>query len=183
VKAILVGIGLASALIAQGSVTEQPADPSLEETLRFLQRALPTNVNYIIYGHDNIVGTDTQVKRGFELNVTNVDPSRCYIAVRYRFDNGKTGHAANKTVEIELRNVEEVTMRPMQEVVQEVDDGQGHPEHRVRVDPPMFLVFIKSHEDLVMFQFDDGTTSQQVTKAFQHAMDLCSSSGYMAVQE
>ena len=177
-KAILVGIGLASVLIAQGSVTEQPADPSLEETFRFLQHSLGTNVNYIVYGHDNIVGTDTQVKRNFELNVTNVDPSRCYIAVRYRFDNGKTGHAANKTNEIELREVEEVTTRPMQEVVQEVDDGQGHPEHRVTVDPPVFVVFLKSHEDLVLFQFDDGTISQQVTKALQHAVDLCRSSGF-----
>jgi hypothetical protein len=113
------------------------------------------------------------VKRSFELTVTNVDPGRCYIAVRYRFDNGKIGRAVGKTMEIDLKEMEEVTMRPMQEVVQEVDDDQGHPEHRVSIDPPIFMVFLRSHEDSVLFQFDDRTISQQVTKALQHAVDLC----------
>lgn len=176
--AFLVRIALMTVLVSQCASPEEPStfNPGLGETIRFLQAALPSKVSYIVYGHDTIDGTDTEVKRSFELSVTSVDPDRCSISVRYRFDNGKTGRAPEKMADINLKEVEEVTVRPMEEVVQEVDDKQGHPEHRVKVDPPVFLVFVKTPADLLIPQFYDLTISQRVSKALQHAVVLCGGS-------
>jgi hypothetical protein len=153
-----------------------PIAPNLEETMRVLKANLPAKVNYIVYGHDVDLGTTTAVKRSFELTVTTADADRCVIGVRYRFDNGKIGRAREKSADIDLRQVDEVALRPLVEVVQEVDDSQGHREHRVKVDPPISLVLVKTSGDAVMFNFYDEAVAQGVTKALQHAVALCSGS-------
>jgi hypothetical protein len=175
-KAILSGVVFLSVLLGQAVSAEERATlgPSLDETVRFLRSALPSRIIYTVYGHDVTVGTNTAVRRSFELAVTTADPDRCFIGVRYRFDNGKIGRASEKTADIDLKEVEAVTFRPLVEVVQEVDDSQGHPEHRVKIDPPVFLVLVKASADLVMFNFYDEAVAQGVTKALQHAAELCS---------
>jgi hypothetical protein len=178
-KATLARLVSVSILAAHAAPAEESANapfgpsPSLEETMHLLQEALPSKVNYTVYGHDINAGTNTQVKRSFELSVTAADPDRCSIGVRFRFDNGKTGRVSDKSAEIDLKEVEQVTLRPLVEVVQEVDDGQGHPEHRVKIQPPIFLLSVTTSSDVVMFNFYDEAAAQRATKAVQHAVELC----------
>jgi hypothetical protein len=146
---------------------------SLPDTMRFIQNKLPSKVNYMVYSHNNVAGTDLSPdKRIFEVTDVSADTSRCYISFHSRFDNGKT--IVDKDGEIFLKQVQEITLTQMDQVVQQADAKIGHPEVSVKVDPTIFLVVVKSVPNRRwMFNFYDESMSERVSKAFQHAVELC----------
>jgi hypothetical protein len=62
---------------------------SLTDTMKFIQDKLPGKVNYMVYGHDNITGTDGRILRSLVVTNVSADAGRCYIGFRSTFDNGK----------------------------------------------------------------------------------------------
>jgi hypothetical protein len=172
------------ALASIGRVVAQDVPPpppmrgdaaSLKDTLKFIQDKLPGKVNYIVYPHDNVAGTDPPpAKRSFELSNVSADASRCYIGFHSRFDNGKnTNNIVDKDSEIFLKQVREIVLMQMDQEVQQATAKAGHPELSFKVDPPVFLVVVKSEHHSMMFNFYDGTLSDRVSKALQHAVELC----------
>jgi len=149
---------------------------TLKDTMKFIQDKLPGRVNYVVYGHDNITGTDsTPQKRSFLLNNVVTDASRCSIGFHSMFDNGKSGNIIEKDDEIFLRwQVKEIVTKQMDQVIQLADAKADHPERSVKIDPPIFLVVVKTESNhSMMFNFYDEALSERVSKALQHAVDLC----------
>src|SRR5580658_3404154 len=88
-KVVFVGIALASALMAQDASRRQQRPnegPSLKDTMKFIQDTLPGKVNYIVYWHNNITGTDAApIKNSMELDNVSTDTDHC--SIRYHFRN------------------------------------------------------------------------------------------------
>jgi hypothetical protein len=171
------------ALISMGWATAQDVPPlppmrgdaaSLKDTMKFIQDKLPARVNYIVYGHDNVAGTDlTSLKRSFELNNVSADASRCSIGFHERFDNGKN-NLIDRDGEISLKQVREIVIMQMDTIVQQSNAKAGHPEYSVKIDPPVSLVVVKSEPNhSMMFNFYDETLADRLSKAFRHAVELC----------
>jgi len=176
-KAIFIGLLFAPALMAQdASSQQQPPQgdgPSLEDTMKFIQDKLPGRVNYVVYVHDNLVGTDWALKRSFELTNVYADANRCFIGFHLRFDNGKNS-VVDKGSEVYLKQAQEIVLKLMDQVLQEVDAKSGHPERSVKIDPPIFSVVVKTQGNHSMnFNFYDEAMSERVSRALQHAVDLC----------
>jgi len=139
---------------------------SLKDTMKFIQDKLPGKVNYIVYGHDNVTGVDGTGKRSFEVNNVSADAGLCSIRFHSRFDNGKNANnVADRDDEIFLKQVREITLMTMDQVVQRADAKAGHPERSNKVD--------WGEHRAMMFNFYDETMSDRVSKALQHAVDLC----------
>jgi hypothetical protein len=147
---------------------------SLKDTMKFIQDKLPGRVNYIVYGHDNVAGSDsTPVRRSFAIDNVAADASRCYISFHSRFDNGKNS-VVDRDGDLVLKQVREIALMQMDQVVQQADAKAGHPELSVKIDPPIFLVVVRSDPDhRLMLNFYDETLSDRVSKALQHAVELC----------
>jgi hypothetical protein len=170
------------ALASTGWVTAQDVPPlpslrgdaaNLKDTMKFIQGKLPGKVNYIVYPHDNIAGADLPPqKRSLELSNVNTDADRCSISFHWRFDNGKNTGIVDKDEEIALKQVREIVLLQMEQVVQRAAAKGGHPEIGIKVDPPIFLVSVRG-EHSMMFNFYDEDLSARVSKAMQHAVELC----------
>jgi hypothetical protein len=146
---------------------------SLEDTMKFLASRLPSKVNYIVYTHDNVAGTDLPaVKRSFEVSNVSADASSCSIRFHSRFDYGKSTDIRDMDNEIVLKQVREIVLGQMDQVVQQAVAKGGHPERSVKIDPPIFLVRVRWDHGMT-FNFYDETLSGRVSKALQHAVDLC----------
>jgi hypothetical protein len=170
------GIAVATALVAQDAPQPQPpADaPSLKDTMKFIQAKLPGRVNYVVYSHDNIAGTDgPPLKRTLVVSNVSADANRCSISFNMLFDNGKPNGLIEKDREISLKQVKQVTTGQMDQVIQQANAKSDHPEQSVQIDPPIFLVMVKSEPNGMMFNFYDENMSQRVANALQHAVDLC----------
>ncbi len=139
--------------------------------MKFLQDKLPGKVSYVVYDHDNFTRNDSMVKRSFELSNVSADASRCYIGYHYRFVNG--AKIVETDGEIFLKQVRELVLVQMDQEIQLADAKAGHPEHTVKVDPPIFLVVVKSEKHTTRFNFYDEALSDRVSKALQHAVELC----------
>jgi hypothetical protein len=175
-KAMILTLALAALVQAQEIPPLAPLRgdaATLKDTMKFLQDKLPGKVNYIVYEHDNVAGTDSATKRSFALEVVSADPNRCFVGLHYRFDNGKTVIEPPKGVGIFLKQVQEVALKQLDQVVQEAEAKEGHPELSVKIDPPISLVTIKTPTASLMFNFYDQTLSERVSKALQHAVELC----------
>jgi hypothetical protein len=148
---------------------------SLKDTMKFIQDKLPGKVNYIIYGHDNIAGVDGTIKRSFEVSNLSADAGLCSIRFHSRFDNGKKAdNIIDRDEEILLKQAHEITLMTMDQVVQRADAKTGHPERSNKIDPPIFLVVVNWGEHRrMMFNFYDESMSDRVSKALQHAVELC----------
>ena len=141
--------------------------------MKFIQDKLPGKVNYVVYGHDNIAGTDSTLKRSFDLSNVTADASRCSIGFHYQFDNGKNTGIVDKDEEVFLKQAREIVLMQMDQAVQLADAKAGHPERSTKVDPPVFLVVVKNEHHSAMFNFYDANLSNRVSQALQHAVDLC----------
>jgi hypothetical protein len=147
---------------------------SLKDTMKFVQDKLPGKVNYIVYGHDNIAGTDSVLKRSFVLSNVSADADACHISFHYQFDSGKNTGIVNKDEDIFLKQVRQVALKQMDQVIQQADAKSGHPERTVKVDPPIFLVVVsKIDNHSMMFNFYEDTIADRVSKALLHAVELC----------
>ena len=160
---------------------------TLKDTMKFIQGKLGGTVNYMTYAHDNVAGTDSApVKRRYQLGNVSADPGRCYISFHGRFDDdwgsvvsdvnygGKYAHIPDRDGELFLKQIREVTLTQLEQVMQLAEAKIGHPEISVKVDPPIFLVVVRSEPNRsMMFNFYDDTLADRVSKALQHAVDLC----------
>jgi hypothetical protein len=146
---------------------------TLKDTMKFIQDKLPGKVNYILYRHDNIAGTDLPaLKQSFELSNVSADAGRCSISGHLRFDNGQ--NVVDIDSVILLKEFREITLAQLELVIQREDAKAGRPERSVKVDPPIFTVVgIKHNGDQGQLNFYDETLADRVSKALQHAMELC----------
>jgi hypothetical protein len=148
---------------------------SLKDTMKFIQAKLPGKVNYIVYGHDNVAGTDsTPLRRTLALSSVVADAESCRIIFHMLFDNGKGSNIIEKDNEIFLKQVQEIVLMQMDQVIQQANAKAGHPEQSAKVDPAIFLVVVRSESNhSMMFNFYDEALSERVSKALQHAVELC----------
>ena len=139
------------------------------------RNALPGKVNYVVYGHDNVAGADAIAKRSFELTNVSADAERCHIGYHWRFDNGKpTNNIIDRDDELFLKNVRDVAVTPMDQEINQANAKLGHPEQNAKVDPPIFLVVVvRTNGHSMRFNFYDETLADRVSKALEHAVQLC----------
>jgi hypothetical protein len=143
---------------------------TLTDTMKFIREKLPGKVNYMVYGHDNLAGTDAlPIRRSFVLSEVTADPNRCSISFHDRFDNGKNS-IVEHDVEISLKQVREVVLTQMETSVQQADAKRGHPEFSIRVEPPIALVVVRSAPDHSMMF---NALAERVSRALQQAVSLC----------
>jgi hypothetical protein len=174
-------VPLALASMAPALAQEPPAPPplrgdaaSLRDTMKFIQDKLSGKVNYILYWHDNVAGTDgTPVKLSTEVFNVSADAGRCRIDDHWRLIvNGETKRDEDGWVE--LKQVREVRVASRDQIQQQAAAKAGHPERTARVDPPIFVVILKrSDEKPSVFDFYDETLANRVANALQHAVLLC----------
>ncbi|HXM43121.1 MAG TPA: hypothetical protein VN924_17930 [Bryobacteraceae bacterium] len=171
------------ALACVGSAIAQDVPPpppmrgdaaTLQDTMKFIQDKLPGKVNYILYIHDNVTGIDGTLKGSLELTNVSADAGRCRIDDHWRMtQNGETRFDEDGWVD--LRQVQEILVMPMDQRQQQVRAKAGHPEQSVKVDPPVFVLILKRSDAIKEsnFKFYDETLANRVAKALQHAVDLC----------
>jgi len=146
--------------------------PSLEVTMKFLQEKLPGQVNYIVYFHDDVVGTDCTNKRSQGVSNVAADAGRCHVGYHLRYiREGET--LADNDLGIPLKEVQDIVVMPLEQSLKAANAKNGHPEWSSRVDPPVFLLLPKGWSRGGGFLFDDETLSHRVAKALQHAVELC----------
>ena len=143
---------------------------SLSDTMKFLNDKLPSKVNYAMYGHNTITGTDSPVtKKSYELSYVITSASGCSI----RFNKQVDGQSEQPAT-LSLKRVQDVVLQQMDQATQQAVAKAGQPEVTVTVTPAIFQVVAKvdaTHGMLVMYY--DETLADRVTKALQHAVDLC----------
>jgi len=145
---------------------------TLKDTMKFIQDKLPGVVNYVVYAHNNVTGVDSSKKRIFEIVDVIADPETCSIRYHTNYDNGDK--AIRKDMETFLKPVQTVALQQMDQVIQQSNAKAGHPEVGVRVEPAIFVVALSwEPKHWMMFNFYDDTLADRVTKALQHAVDLC----------
>ena len=99
---------------------------------------------------------------------------RCSIAYHVRMiDQGKT--TFDRDLQISLKAVQEVVVQPLDQVSQQSLAKTGHPEMAVTVSPQVFEVSVKFPKNIetMLAGFFDETLAERVSKALQHAMELC----------
>ena len=140
--------------------------------MKFLQDKLPGRVNYAMYGHNTITGTDSRVlKKSYELSNVATDADRCSVAFQYRIDDGQTEWVSSG---LPLKRVQDIVIQQLDQATQQEMAKSGHPETTITVSPAIFRVIAKIDADhglLVMFY--DETLAGRVTRALQHAVELC----------
>jgi hypothetical protein len=156
------------------------ATEDLTDTMKFIQEKLPGVVNYMVYRHDNITGIDAPPQKArLTLTQVSADAGRCSISFHSRFDIDVK--SAEGDHEILLKQVREISLSQKETVDQRAFAKNGHPEHAVKIDPPIALVLVKwvnankpSADDPVrMFYFYDETLAERVSIALKHAVSLC----------
>jgi len=170
-KALFVGIAMASALTAQNAPPQQPQSdgPSLQDTMKFLQDKIAGKVNYVVYWHNSITGADgTPAKSSIVLDNVSADAEHC--SIRYHFRNS----LVDLYDVMYLKDVREIVFIPLDQSMQQLRAKAGHPEESAKVDPPIFVVNVNSEgKHPLLFSFYDENMSQRVANALQHAVDLC----------
>ena len=182
-------IVLALASPGWAKAQDAPAPPpmrgefaGLEDTMRFIQDKLPGTVNYIVYVHDNVAGTDAvPSKRSVELSNVSADAGHCWISFHQHLAPGNDTvtfrHLSDveRDVGIYLKQVREIVLMQVDQSLQRSNATRGHPELSVKVDPAVAMVIVRSgpNQTTVNFQFYDETLSDRVSRALQHAVELC----------
>lgn len=145
---------------------------SLPDTMKFIQDKLPGKLNFIHYKHDNVSGVDAPAtKISYELTNASADANRCRIGWHIRITPGRSG-AEERDNEIFLKQVKEITVQQYDQAAQRQAARQGHPELSIKTDPPVFVVDVKADKE-VWFYFYEDTLADRVSKAMNHAVDLC----------
>jgi hypothetical protein len=146
---------------------------SLKDTMKFIQDKLPGKVNYVVYVHDSVTGTDSMQK--WTVLVTDVSADRCSIAFHFQFDNEQHTKNLNEVREVSLKDVREVSLAPLDQATQLVLAKRGNPERSVKIDPPVFFLTVRTSTSRggTGFSFYDEALADRVVKALQHAVDLC----------
>jgi len=154
----------------------KPADagPSLEVTLNFIQERLEAvgPVNYIVYFHDNKVGSD--YTNSFREQNTRVQATAASCIVAYHTYLKQEDKVTEANLGFRLKEVREVKVLTEEQVMRAGDANAGHPELTHRVDPPVFeLVVERTDNKTNGFVFFDESVANRVAQALVHAVELC----------
>ena len=147
--------------------------------MKFIQEKLPGTVNFMVYPHDNVAGTDQRPQRVSSTLTLAADAGRCQISFHARYQVTIDGVQINKVPEsdgeILLKQVQEISLAQRETVEQRGRAQSGHPEVSVKIDPPITLVVVKSAppNPAKSFYFYDESLAERVSKALQHAVTLC----------
>ena len=145
---------------------------SLEDTMKFLAGKLPGRVNFMVYQHDSITGTDLTYKETSEKSNLFADAGSCKIGYHsVRIVDGAT--TFDKDVSILLKQVQGIVLMPNDQMNQRAAAKANLPEWSYKVDPPIFELLVKISNSWVRFEFYDDTLADRVSKALQHAVNLC----------
>jgi len=153
---------------------------SLVDTLKFIEEKLPGTVNYMVYLHDNITGTDQPPHTtSSTLTQVSADAGRCQISFHARFEITINGvqviKAPESDGEIFLKQVQEISLAQKETMEQRAHARAGHPQLSPKIDPPITLVVVRSAPPNLSktFSFYDESLAERVSKALQHAVSLC----------
>jgi hypothetical protein len=181
-----------TALLVPASANAQEIPPlaplrgdaaNLADTMKFIEEKLPRTVNYMLYVHDNVSGTDAPPTR-MSTTVTQVSANagRCSISFHSKMEvNVNSVHEQDS--EIFLKQVRGISLVQADTLQQRAKAQAGHPELSVKGDPPITLVIVTSAPNdngervkAVLgggFAFYDDSLADRVLKALQHAVALC----------
>jgi hypothetical protein len=151
----------------------QDDGPSLEVTMKFLQEKLPSKVDYIIFSHDNLNGTDFTNKGSTDMRNVSASAGRCQID--FHLQETTNGHTdVDVDSYLSLKQVENIEVIAEEQHIKLAQAKLGHPEYSYKVDPPVFtLVATYSVGDGLRSSFYDESLANRVAKALQHAVELC----------
>jgi hypothetical protein len=168
-------------LVSMGSAIAQDVPPpppmrgeaaSLKDTMKFIEAKLPGKVNFMVYVHDSITGRDGTHKESSEKSNIFADADSCQISYHsLRIVEGAT--MFDKDVSILLKQIQEIVLMPKDQAKQREAAKGGHPEFGFKIDPPVFVLLVNSPKVNVGFEFYDETLADRVSKALQHAVELC----------
>ena len=144
--------------------------------MKFIQDKLPSKVTYVIYRHDNATGADLSAKYAFEVRHVSADAERCRIDAHWRLMiNGDIKR--DKNAWVSLKQVQQIVVMSNDQAYQQAAARAGHPEWSFKLDPPVFKVIARQKGGEDNFLFYDETLANSVSKALQHAVDLCGGGG------
>jgi len=146
---------------------------NLVDTMTFIQEKLPGTVNYMLYIHNNIVGTDYPPKKGsFALTQVSTDAGRCSISFHFRSEI-ENNHM-EKDGEILLKQVKEISLMQKETLQNQSNAKAGHPEFNAKIDPAVTILLVKSAPNFTAaFNFYDESLAERVSLALKHAVSLC----------
>jgi len=148
--------------------------------MNFIEEKLTSvgRVTFAQYQHDGIKDADSPpIKMSFQ--VTNVRAIAKDCRVDFHYWSAITSATAPERVLVDkdggfsLRDVQEVGTSTSEQVLKEVSSKAGRPELNFQVDPPTFVLFVRSKNSKESFRLYDGSLAERLTKALQHAVELC----------
>jgi hypothetical protein len=149
--------------------------PRLEVTMKFIQDKLNSvgPMNYVTYFHDNAVGDHwTNQARNQVTNVVAY-PAECHITYRWKsVENGKLIRDVDQG--FSLKDIESVSVNPMEQGLKNAAIAQGHSAWSVKVDPPIYVIEAhRTDKGFNGFPFFDERLANRVAEAMIHAVELC----------
>jgi hypothetical protein len=149
--------------------------PSLSETMKFIQTKLNEvgKINFADYVHNNVTNSDWVVQNSSESTNVVADPAACRITYHMKIlVNGDV--AFDKDANIPLKEVQDLTVKTVEEDIKTIDVGLGFTTRSYRADPPIFVLTVRrSGNGSNAFDFADEETTNRVAKAMVHAVELC----------
>ena len=123
--------------------------PSLEVAMKYIADNMNPagSVNFIVYYHDNVVGSDWTQK--FKGDTTNIRTNACACRVDYHtrgaIDDQPPGY--DKDDWFALKAIKKVNVKPAEAELKEQAAKDGHPEWSLRAEPAaQALVYEHGHE-------------------------------------
>ena len=164
----------------QGKAVEPPPKPvdegpSLTDTMKFIQSKLNEvgKVNFGNYVHNNATNNDWIVQNSSEATNVVADPASCRIT--YHMKILVNEHIEfDKDASIPLKEVQDLTVKAVEEDIKMIDAGLGYTTRSYRADPPIFVLTVRrAGNGSNSFDFADEEVAKRVAKALVHAVELC----------
>ncbi len=182
------------AILAQNSAPAEQApaavpvdtDPSLAETMRFIQEMLNNhgNVSFLAILQDTSSDSNGSTwSQTIQNEISNVvaDQSQCRISYHWKTTNQGSPYwekriptAKNENEVFTLRDVQEITLKPFEQCRNELYATRGSSAIVLSTNPPItVLVARHPHGAESSFYFSDANLADRVAKAMLHAVELC----------
>jgi hypothetical protein len=155
----------------------KPADggPSLSETMNFIQTKLNEvgKLSFADYVHNNATNNDWIVQNSSEATNVVADPTSCRIT--YHMKVLVNGHIEfDEDAGIALKDVQDLTVKAVEEDIKTIDAGSGYTTRSYRADPPIFVLTTRrAGNGSNSFDFANEAMANRVAKAMVHAVELC----------
>ena len=156
----------------------RPADsgPSLQATMQFIQGKLSDigTVNFVNFVQNTNDNSTFNVNWTEEVTNVVADPATCRVSDHWKaIENGSTTQEVDGW--FELRDVDRVIVKPMEQYQSEQDASLGNPNLITTATNPRMtaLVVLRPHNISYLFPFTDADMADRVAKALTHAVELC----------